>query len=222
MSELVAPGGWHPDPLGRHEFRWWDGAIWTANVSDRGVAAVDPAGLGVAVASEGEPGTAVPTPITRTAVDALLPQVQNPNDFGLPSRPVIASRTYASPMSYVGSTRRLVSWAQRVGQSTPAMSAVAWTLAAFSIAAMWFLILPVWYFVTVFLFGWLLIPFRLFRRSSRKQQHVQETQLATMQVLLQQQQAASQRSAPQQVTVVTQPSSPVQVSPPPPSIPPPA
>ena len=28
--------GWHPDPTGRHELRYWDGRQWTADVSDAG------------------------------------------------------------------------------------------------------------------------------------------------------------------------------------------
>ncbi|HEY2272362.1 MAG TPA: DUF2510 domain-containing protein [Jatrophihabitantaceae bacterium] len=34
--------GWFPDPAGQHEHRYYDGTQWTAHVSDRGVAAVDP------------------------------------------------------------------------------------------------------------------------------------------------------------------------------------
>lgn len=36
------PPGWFPDPTGRHDHRWWDGAAWTAHVADAGVAATDP------------------------------------------------------------------------------------------------------------------------------------------------------------------------------------
>lgn len=36
------PAAWHPDPTGRHELRWWDGAAWTAHVGDGGVASEDP------------------------------------------------------------------------------------------------------------------------------------------------------------------------------------
>lgn len=42
--------GWHPDPGGRHEYRYWDGSRWTDDVSDGGVAARDPL-----------PGTTAPT-----------------------------------------------------------------------------------------------------------------------------------------------------------------
>ena len=35
-------GEWHPDPTGRHEYRWWDGQQWTDQVADYGVVGVDP------------------------------------------------------------------------------------------------------------------------------------------------------------------------------------
>lgn len=34
--------GWHPDPYGRHQYRYWDSANWTGSVSDNGVVAQDP------------------------------------------------------------------------------------------------------------------------------------------------------------------------------------
>jgi hypothetical protein len=37
------PAGWHADPHGRHEHRYWDGARWTDHVSDGGVQGTDPA-----------------------------------------------------------------------------------------------------------------------------------------------------------------------------------
>lgn len=40
----AAPAGqWAPDPSGRHHYRWWDGAQWTAHVSTNGVQGQDPA-----------------------------------------------------------------------------------------------------------------------------------------------------------------------------------
>jgi len=42
------PPGWHPDPVGGHELRYWDGTTWTAHVSDGGRQSTDAlAGLGV-------------------------------------------------------------------------------------------------------------------------------------------------------------------------------
>ncbi len=36
------PAGWHPDPTGRHEFRYWDSSAWTEHVSDSGAPSTDP------------------------------------------------------------------------------------------------------------------------------------------------------------------------------------
>jgi len=38
----VAPGGWFADPAARHELRYFDGAMWTPDVSDAGIAGHDP------------------------------------------------------------------------------------------------------------------------------------------------------------------------------------
>ncbi|MDQ1403826.1 MAG: hypothetical protein QOG03_2142 [Actinomycetota bacterium] len=44
MSDSGSPGGWHPDPGGRHELRYWDGTRWTDHVSDGGVQSTDALG----------------------------------------------------------------------------------------------------------------------------------------------------------------------------------
>ena len=33
---------WYPDPGRQHQYRYWDGQVWTDHVSDNGVSAVDP------------------------------------------------------------------------------------------------------------------------------------------------------------------------------------
>ena len=38
----TSPAGWHPDPTGRHQLRYWDGLRWTGHVSDVGAVGVDP------------------------------------------------------------------------------------------------------------------------------------------------------------------------------------
>jgi len=38
------PPGWFPDPLGRHEQRYWDGQQWTEHVASHGRQSVDPPG----------------------------------------------------------------------------------------------------------------------------------------------------------------------------------
>src|SRR4051794_5930303 len=102
---------------------------------------------------------------------------------------MMSKQTYASPMSYAGSARRASAFVRRVG-TTPLKASFAWTFAAFFVSVMWFAILPVWYFFTLIIFGWFMIPFRLVRRSHRKQEHIQKTQLATMQAMMVQQQQA--------------------------------
>jgi len=41
-SSPSVPAAWHPDPLRRHEFRYWNSTQWTSNVSDGGVQSEDP------------------------------------------------------------------------------------------------------------------------------------------------------------------------------------
>ena len=36
------PARWAPDPLGRHQYRYWDGSQWTEHVSDDGLVGTDP------------------------------------------------------------------------------------------------------------------------------------------------------------------------------------
>lgn len=66
MSTTSTPAGWHPDPTGRHQHRYWDGQEWTEHVADAGVSATDPptmdsAAAPTAVASPAASPTASPT-----------------------------------------------------------------------------------------------------------------------------------------------------------------
>ena len=45
----TAPG-WHPDPSGRWQLRWWDGAAWTDRVATSGRVGTDPVPGGDATA----------------------------------------------------------------------------------------------------------------------------------------------------------------------------
>jgi uncharacterized protein YxjI len=38
----TTPANWYPDPMGRHQLRYWDGANWTEHVSSNGVQSADP------------------------------------------------------------------------------------------------------------------------------------------------------------------------------------
>jgi hypothetical protein len=40
-APAVAPAQWYADPSGRHQYRYWDGAAWTASVADEGVESSD-------------------------------------------------------------------------------------------------------------------------------------------------------------------------------------
>ncbi|HJR90301.1 MAG TPA: AIM24 family protein [Aeromicrobium sp.] len=38
----MTSAGWHPDPTGQHELRYWDGTVWTEHVSNQGVQSTGP------------------------------------------------------------------------------------------------------------------------------------------------------------------------------------
>ncbi len=38
----TAPANWYPDPMTRHELRYWDGSVWTEHVSNKGITGIDP------------------------------------------------------------------------------------------------------------------------------------------------------------------------------------
>ncbi|HAN36822.1 MAG: DUF2510 domain-containing protein [Actinobacteria bacterium] len=38
----TTPANWYPDPMGRHQLRYWDGNAWTEHVTTNGVQGVDP------------------------------------------------------------------------------------------------------------------------------------------------------------------------------------
>jgi membrane protein implicated in regulation of membrane protease activity len=100
-------------------------------------------------------------------------------------------QTYSSPMSYIGITRRSTAWIRRVGD-TPLKTGLAAIAVGLFLAVMYAVLLG-WYFVIFVLFGVFTFPYRLVRRSHRKQEHLQKQQLATMQaMLIQQQQALNQ------------------------------
>ena len=39
---MTESAGWHPDPNLRHEYRYWDGSVWTDTVADSGLVTLDP------------------------------------------------------------------------------------------------------------------------------------------------------------------------------------
>ncbi len=64
MSTQSAPSAWYPDPIGRYELRYFDGARWTQHVSSGGVQGADPEPLVAPSANRGSPaGTPVGTSV---------------------------------------------------------------------------------------------------------------------------------------------------------------
>ncbi len=63
---MSAAAGWHPDPAGRHQFRWWDGARWSDRVCGGNVVGDDPlpgaAGGAVGPAGHGTGSGVTPSP----------------------------------------------------------------------------------------------------------------------------------------------------------------
>jgi uncharacterized protein (AIM24 family) len=49
----MTEAGWQPDPLGQHEYRYWDGTEWTEHVSNSGVTSTSP--LDASVVEAGAP-----------------------------------------------------------------------------------------------------------------------------------------------------------------------
>ena len=119
------------------------------------------------------------------------PYPPQPGPYGPPQQvaltgPALAKRTYSSPLSYVGITRRVSAWLRRPGRNV-ALAISAWVSAILFLVFM-YVFLVAWYLVIFVLFGFFTFPYRLIRRSHRKREHLAQAQLATMQALLQQQQ----------------------------------
>jgi hypothetical protein len=111
----------------------------------------------------------------------------------LPRMPVVKSKSYAAPLSYVGSARRIGTAINRASSGNVPVAIALWTLGLMAIAFAWTFV-TFWYVVIFGLFGIFTFPFRLMRRSQRKSQHLQQVSLATQQaMLLQQQQMLLQR-----------------------------
>jgi Flp pilus assembly protein TadB len=139
------------------------------------------------------PEADVPAEQTRPSNETSHPAVL------IPEVPMLSKQTSSSPLSYIGSFRRTTASVRRFGTNVP-KAIVAWILAIVWIALIWSFV-TVWYFFTLIIFGWLFFPFRLIRRSHRKQERLQKAQLATMQAMMIQQQqvlAANPPAAPPQ------------------------
>ena len=95
-TPTTTPAGWYPDPGGRHEFRYWDGASWSPQVSDGGLTATD-AQLRPAVSPEAAP-TAGPSPAPAPAVAAPAALVAAPASAMPPAAARAAGRRWLVPV----------------------------------------------------------------------------------------------------------------------------
>jgi hypothetical protein len=191
------PPGWYRDALDPTSGRYWDGVSWgteTRPIQTPAPAPSAPPPPTTALVSAPAPKTPVATAPTQSP-----PRFQEPRFAPLiATNPIMEKRTYASAMSYVGVTRRTTAWVRKVGSTSAAAAYFAWSAAMLFLLFMYVFLIG-WYFVVFVLFGFFTFPFRLIRRGQRKQAHVQQTQLATMQAMLIRQQQSLGQNPPSQV-----------------------
>jgi len=77
-----APANWYPDPTGRFEYRYWDGALWTEDVATAGQQSRDP------LTPPAPPVDPTPTPTAPAAPSAPPPggEVERPEHLGAIAR----------------------------------------------------------------------------------------------------------------------------------------
>ena len=84
-------GSWQADPLGRHQYRWWDGTVWTDHVADAGRAGIDPL-------QPAPPPPAMPSDASRALPNAI--------DLSYPSSSAYrATQAAVAPASLAGGGR---------------------------------------------------------------------------------------------------------------------
>jgi len=67
------PAAWHPDPTGRHEYRYWDGQRWTEHVANAGQRAIDPLDGRPAAATAGQQASVQAASVEQQAQPAAQP-----------------------------------------------------------------------------------------------------------------------------------------------------
>jgi uncharacterized RDD family membrane protein YckC len=100
------PARWAPDPLGRHQYRYWDGAQWTEHVSDDGVVGADPPVTG--------PAPSTPTAATTPVSGDVPPEAAG---YAAPSAPSASTPTYGgthlgAPIPGSGASAAAATWSQ--------------------------------------------------------------------------------------------------------------
>lgn len=87
------PAGWHPDPTGHYEFRWWDGSAWTGRVAGEGV-------------GEGDVGFAALPPAQRGWGGADIAAYAEPERFNRVFGPITLPTAGLRRWEVVGEGRR--------------------------------------------------------------------------------------------------------------------
>jgi len=110
VIEAAPVAAWYPDPLGRHDARYWDGSAWTDRVADHGVEGGDPMVVPepepvpvvtAAVVVEAPPAVVAPAVVpvvepppaaeaAEAAEPAKAPKVKKPRKRGLRGLPLSA------------------------------------------------------------------------------------------------------------------------------------
>jgi hypothetical protein len=105
----------------------------------------------------------------------------------IPQEPIgLKKQTFASPLSYIGSTRRATAWVRKVGTNWWKFSLATFALIIW-LSLIWAFV-TVWYLIVFGIFGIFTFPYRFMRRAQRKELALQSQQLATMQAMVVQQQ----------------------------------
>ncbi|GAA1746829.1 AIM24 family protein [Aeromicrobium alkaliterrae] len=79
----MSAAGWHPDPEGRNEYRYWDGNVWTEHVSNGGTQSVSPL------------GSAPPADSGAAAASGGFPAQQQAASGGLTTQPAVGGDPWA-------------------------------------------------------------------------------------------------------------------------------
>ena len=90
----TTPPGWFPDPLGRHEQRYWDGQQWTEHVASHGRQSVDP------------PGAPQQLPTVNHSPEKIQQQVQQ--RAGIVDTPAGGGTIFSEPVLVVNQKAKLI------------------------------------------------------------------------------------------------------------------
>ncbi len=113
------PPAWHPDPTGRHELRYWDGATWTQHVSDRGQVGSDDL-------TTPTPSAVAPEPVASAPVELGAP----PPSAAVASTGIIDPGTsWGAPVAAPGAPPSMM---RSIGGLASSLTVILWITVAVS------------------------------------------------------------------------------------------